>query len=316
MKHVSIHILFLFTFILGFSLHMQAKPGREFVASDIYKSWQPGDKLALLMVHFGSAYPEARIRVLDAMNTRAKNSFDKMEVREAYSSRLIIQRLAEQGILKDNPTDALRKLKEDGYTHVIIQSTSIIEGIEMEALRREAENMEPLFKDLRVGNPLLYDDSDYRDVINAIRNQKTKKLNDIGLLAAHGTYHASNSAYAMLGYMLQTEGCPDYLMGTIEGFPTINTVTQQIKASGKTNVTLIPFMFVLINNDKNEITQYWKKELEKTGLQVVIYPKGLGENPGIQDIILEHIHFSTQYKRLKIMEKKKQYAKSNKYKNK
>lgn len=190
MKYISIYIFFLFTFVFGFGLPVQAKPGREFVASDIYKCMQSGDKLALLMVHFGSAYPEARIRVLDVIN----------------------------------PTDALRKLKEEGYTHVIIQSTSIIEGVEMEALRNEAENMKHLFKDLRVGNPLLYDDSDYKSVIKAICNQETKKTDDIRLLAAHGTYHASNSAYAMLGYMFQIEGHPNYLTGTIEGFPTISTV--------------------------------------------------------------------------------------------
>ena len=31
----------------------------------------------------------------------------------------------------------------------------------MEAIRKEAEQRKGLFKDLRVGNPLLYDDTDY-----------------------------------------------------------------------------------------------------------------------------------------------------------
>ena len=35
----------------------------------------------------------------------------------------------------------------------------------MEAIRKEAEQRKGLFKDLRVGNPLLYDDTDYEAVM-------------------------------------------------------------------------------------------------------------------------------------------------------
>ena len=60
------------------------------------------------------------------------------------------------------------ELRDQGFTHVIIQPTIIIEGVEMEAIRKEAEQRKGLFKDLRVGNPLLYDDTDYEAVMKAV----------------------------------------------------------------------------------------------------------------------------------------------------
>lgn len=65
-------------------------------------------------------------------------------------------------------------------------------------------------------------------------------------MVAHGTYHASNSAYAKLGYMFQTKGMKDYYTGTREGFPTIEDVGEQMRQAGHKRVQLIPFMFVLI----------------------------------------------------------------------
>ena len=88
----------------------------------------------------------------------------------------------------------------------------------MEAIRKEAEQRKGLFKDLRVGNPLLYDDTDYEAVMKAVSSPSGVTKNGAKLLVAHGTYHASNSAYAKLGYMFQTKGMKDYYTGTREGF--------------------------------------------------------------------------------------------------
>lgn len=293
---------------LSFSVSLQAKPGKEYRASDLLKGMQAGDKLAILMVHFGSAYPEARTRVLDVMNQEVQKTFGSIEFREAYSARSIVNRLKKEGIRKYTPGEAMVQLEKEGYTHVIVQSTSLIEGVEMEGLRREMEPFENHFKDVRVGNPLLYDESDYRVVADVLANSPAAQKKGAKLLAAHGTYHASNSAYAMLGYLFQTEGMKDFFTGTREGFPTLETVITQLRKGKYKKVTLVPCMFVLINEEQNEVSRYWKNELEKKGFQCGIYPKGLGEYPEIRSLIIQHIHFSFRYKRISVLEKKKLYA--------
>lgn len=131
---------------------LQAKVGREFVASDIRESMQKGDKLAILMVHFGSAYPEAR-ESLERMNEQVRQAFPQVEVRQAYSARSIVNRVRRQGIWIEHTADALISLKKEGYTHVVVQPSIVIEGVEMEALRRDVELRKGLFKEIRIGNP-------------------------------------------------------------------------------------------------------------------------------------------------------------------
>lgn len=155
-------------FLLVISLVCRAHDGENFVASDLFASLQPGDKAALLMVHFGTTHDDTRALTIDAINQKAKEAFKDVELREAWTSRIVMRRLKARGVEKLNPIEALEKLKTDGYTHVLIQSTNIIEGIEMESLRKDVATMKSSFKEIRIGNPLLYTPEDYEAVIAAI----------------------------------------------------------------------------------------------------------------------------------------------------
>lgn len=303
-----IRSMFIYLLLSGIACSLGAKPGREFYASDIRESMEKGDKLAILMVHFGSAYPEARTQVLDVMNKRVKEAFPDVEVRQAYSARSVVSRLRAQGIWIQQPAEALVELRDQGFTHVIVQPTIIIEGVEMEAIRKEAEMRKGLFKDLRVGNPLLYDDTDYEAVMKAVSSPSGVAANGAKLLVAHGTYHASNSAYAKLSYMFQARGLKDYYAGTREGFPTIEDIGTLMRQAGHKQVQLIPFMFVLIRGTENTVADFWQKGLREQGFEVSIYPKALGENPGIRALFMDHIRFAMRYKRATIFERKRLYS--------
>ena len=64
---------------------------------------------ALLMVHFGTTYDETREKTIDAINEKAVKTFPQYRVCEAYTSRIVMKRLAERGIKKETPIDALLK---------------------------------------------------------------------------------------------------------------------------------------------------------------------------------------------------------------
>ena len=166
------YILSLFLLV---SLFCSAHEGGNFVASDMLAGMQPGDKAALLMVHFGTTYDDTRTKTIDAINAKAKEAFPQMEMREAYTSRIVMRRLKARGIEKPNPLEALLKLLGDGYTHVIVQSTNIIEGVEMESLRRDVASVARFFKEIRVGNPLLYSVEDAEAVVDILGAGKPEK---------------------------------------------------------------------------------------------------------------------------------------------
>lgn len=290
-----------------FSLTCYAHDGGNFVASDMLASMKPGDKAALLMVHFGTSFDETRALTIDAINAKATSTFSDLEVREAYTSRIVIRKLKERGVEKFNPLDALLKLRGDGFTHIIVQSTNIIEGIEMESLRRDVATVEPFFTEIRVGTPLIYSVEDCEALVAVLENRKPEK--GATVFVGHGTYTPANATYSQVDYMMKARGNKDFHVGTVEGYPTLETVLAQLKANKSKQVTLVPLMFVAGDHAQNDIAVDWKESLEATGLKVDVRMEGLGQIPEIQDLFIEHVRFSMHHKMVDIMKKKAHYAK-------
>lgn len=282
-----------------------AQEDSNYESIDMIASMKPGDKAALLMVHFGTTYDETRSKTIDAINEKARIKFENMEVREAYTSRIIIRRLKAKGIEKLNPSEALSKLRADGFTHVVVQSSNIIEGVEMEALRRDVAANELYFKDIRVGHPLLYRVEDYEKVVDILTADKS--TDKVILLVGHGTHTPSTSQYAMLEHMLKARGHDNYYVTTVEGYPTLEVTLSQIEKNGVRDIELRPFMFVAGDHAHNDISNDIKGELETRGYTVNVFLEGLGEIPAIQEIFMDQIDFTLKNKAVDIMTKKKQY---------
>jgi len=289
---------------------VRAQELSSFVDSPLSQSMEKGDKAALLMVHFGTTFDETRSRTIDAVNEKARMTFGQMEVRESYTSRIILRRLARKGIHKQTPLEAMMQLRAEGYTHLIVQSTNVIEGTEMESLRRDVESMERFFKEVRVGQPLLYQVDDALKVVDILtrRHPANVKKKEHVLFVGHGTGTPATALYSQLDYMLKDAGHANYHVGTIEGYPTFDTALRQMKAAKARKVTLVPLMFVAGDHAANDISKDWKENLEKEGLTVQLDIEGLGEVPEIQDIYIEHIQFLLSHRLRSVMEKKHIYA--------
>lgn len=270
------------------------------------------NKTALLMVHFGTTYDETRSKTIDAINAKAAQTFPELTLREAYTSRIVIRRLKERGIVRETPLDALLRLRADGFTHVIVQSTTLLEGAEMESLRREVASVEGFFEDIRVGAPLLYDVADCAKVAeilaarHADATDARKKAHVV--LVGHGTYTPATATYSQMDYLFSAQGNPLFHVATLEGYPTFETMLARLKAAGARRVTLVPLLFVAGDHVTNDIAVDWKQALEAEGLQVDCRLEGLGEIPEIQDIYLDHIRYSLHHAPVDILQKKKEYA--------
>lgn len=275
-------------------------------------SAQEHQKAALLMVHFGTTYDDTRAKTIDAINAKAAEAFPQLTLREAYTSRIVIRRLKARGIEKPTPLDALLQLRAEGFTHVIVQSTTLLEGAEMESLRRDVASVEGFFKEIRVGTPLLYDAADCRKVVDilAARHGAAADARQKAhvVLVGHGTYTPATATYSQMDYMFQVQGHPLFHVATIEGYPTFDTMLARLKAAKARRVTLVPLLFVAGDHASNDIAVDWKDALEAEGLQVDCRLEGLGEIPEIQDIYLDHIRFSLQNEPVDIMKKKQEYA--------
>ena len=248
-------------------------------------------KQALLMVHFGTTYNETRQKTIDAINEKVCTTFPQMAVREAWTSRIVMKRLNQRGVKKDTPTDALLRLRGEGYKTVKIQPTYIIDGIEMDRLRREVEQVRPFFDSIWVSTPLLYSVEDAQKVMDVLvkRHVASTKKREHVLFIGHGTEGPATALYSQLDYLLRATGHANYHVATVEGYPTQDTAVDQIKAMRGKKVTLGPLLFVAGDHASNDIAVEWKEALEKQGFSVEVKLEGLGEVPEIQQLYVEKI---------------------------
>jgi len=301
------------TVLLSLCLSMSAwAQGEETaVPADMLSSMSGQDKAAVLLVSFGTTHDDTRAVTIDALYEKVKQAYPQLTVARSFTSRIILRRLKARGLEFDTPIEAMLKLRAQGITHLVVQSTNIIEGVEMESLRRDADTMRAFFKEVRMGNPLLYSVEDAERVMEILaeRHPADAKQRSHVLFVGHGTEGPATAIYSQLDYMLRAAGHPNHHIGTIEGYPTFDNALAQIQAAKGKQVTLVPLMFVAGDHAKNDISVDWKEALEAAGLQVQLNIEGLGEVPEIQELFLEHLRFAVQHRTRDIMEKKADYSK-------
>lgn len=255
------------------------------------------DKKGMLVVSFGTSYADTRKVTLDAVQEMITDNFKEYEVRRAYTSNIITKKLKKRdNIIIDDPEEALKKMKEEGFTEVIVQPLHIIPGAEYTDLNDIVDKFaaDKSFDKLVLGRPVLYRTEDYKLAIEAVKTQ-LPELNEgqAVVFMGHGTPHPANSSYALLQYLLEEEGMGNVYVGTVEGTPDLNNVIRRLKKDNIKEVTLMPFMVVAGDHANNDMAgdedDSWKTILKSEGFKVNTYLHGLGENKGIQEIYMQHV---------------------------
>lgn len=262
----------------------------------------PTVKKAILVVSFGTTYADTRKVTTDAVEAKIKAAFPEYDVRHAFTSRIIIKKLAERdGRVVDTEKQALEKLKAEGYKEIVIQPLHVEAGDEYSKLMRVVDKYEKSFDKVSVGRPILYytgqegeKPDDYAIAIKALQDQLPKlgKNEAVGLMG-HGGVNPSNTAYAALQLKLQDAGLKNVFVFTVEGYPTYENMVTALKANKIKKITLMPFMLVAGDHAQNDMAgdekDSFKSQLTAAGFQVEAYIHGLGENKGIQDIYVQHV---------------------------
>ena len=299
MKHLTLLLLMLLTFT---SIHAQ----NEGIESDMFASMKGSDKAAVVAVHFGTTNEDARIQSIERFNMRLREAFKQYEFREAWTSRIVIKKMQEHDIVKQTPSQLLEELRQEGFTHILLQPSNIINGTEMDYLRLEVDKFRNMkaFKDIRIGDPLLSSVDDYYKAVEAeCAIYKDKKTTNV--LVCHGSAKDKNTQYTMLDYVFRDSNHDNWAVATIEGFPTQAILIKHLKANGVKKVNLIPFMFVAGDHVQKDIAEDWKKALESVGIKVAkVFTKGIGEYDSILDIYVKHAIQASKHRPYSSVEKK------------
>lgn len=253
-------------------------------------------KKAILVVSFGTSYHDTREAAIGAVEKRIAEAFPDYEVRRAFTSQMIIDKLAARdNLMIDNVRQAVERLIEDGFGTVVCQPTHVMNGYEYEKMVEMISPYRNRFGRLKLGNPLLTSIEDYEEVIKVLKEELpplTKK--EAAVLVGHGTEHFANAVYCELDYRMKDEGYGNLFVGTVEGYPSVDSVLKRLRENEEIEkVYLVPLMIVAGDHALHDITgngdDSWEKRLQDEGYEVQGVLKGLGEYRGVRDLFVKHV---------------------------
>ncbi len=253
-------------------------------------------KPVILTVSFGTSYNDSRDATIGAIETAIQDANPDKEVRRAFTSQIIIDKLKDRdGLFIDNVDEAFERLEADGVKELIVQPTHVMNGFEYDDLIEVVKAQADKFDSVKVGSPLLTSDDDYANVITAITDATSEYIDGetAVVFMGHGTEHASNATYAKLQGKINDAGFKDYYIGTVEAEPSIDDIVAAVKAGGYKRVVLEPLMVVAGDHANNDMAgdeeDSWKTILTNEGFEVVPLLRGLGEIEAVRDVYVEHV---------------------------
>lgn len=253
-------------------------------------------KQAIMVVSFGTSYNDSRDITIGAIEEAITKAFPDYEVRRAFTSQIIIDKLKERdGLEIDNVEEALDRAVADGVNVLVVQPTHLMDGYEYTDLADALEDYEDKFDKIVLGAPLLTDDGDFEAVAKAIA-EETASYDD-GETAicfmGHGTEAASNQVYPVMQEKLSALGYENYFIGTVEAEPGLEDVLAAVNGSGRyKKVVLAPLMVVAGDHANNDMAgdeeDSWKTQFMNENYEVECLLQGLGQYEAVQQVYVEH----------------------------
>ena len=250
----------------------------------------------ILVVSFGTTYADTRTKTISAIENAAAEAFPEWEIRRSFTSGMIRKRLKERdGILIDDPKEALERALRCGVRELTVQPTHLMGGIEYKKMAAVCDAYRGKFEHFSIGAPLLSSKEDLIGLIHAVTEELS--IPDDGSTAAvlmgHGTEDGANAVYAELQDIFRASGHKDYYIATVEGTPVLDDILPQLIGKQYKKVVLMPLMVVAGDHARNDLAgpeeDSWKSILEKEGYEVEAHLVGLGELGKVHAMYTEHI---------------------------
>ena len=268
-------------------------------------------KKAILIVSFGTTYPDTRQKNIAAITRQVRALYPDAVVEEAVSSTIVRNAMKKrEHIEAKSPTEALESMKKQGVTHVAVFPTHVIDGIENHRLKEAAKKYAGAFEQIAVADALLAKPQDYEDVAKALWESLKEEVGDFPLiLMGHGTEHAADASYAMMEQSLRAYAKHEIYIATVEGSITIKDVIARMKSGPQSRqngkVLLTPFMLVAGDHANNDMAggmqdgeqpdaDSFAGKLQAAGYRPECVIRGIGEYPAVREVYLTHLRQVTK----------------------
>ena len=249
---------------------------------------------AILVVSFGTSFHRTREKTIDRIEADIEAAYPDYQIYRAWTSKMIIAKLLRRdGVKVPTVAEAVEQMIADGITELIVQPTHVINGVENDLMKEDVLKRRDAFERVAFGDPLLTSQEDNVAVIRAVMEEFPDLKEDEALvLMGHGTTHYANAIYAALDYTFKDMGYSNVFLGTVEAYPSMQSLLRQVHSYQPKKVHLAPFMIVAGDHASNDMSgddpDSWKCQFEAEGFEVECHMKGLGEYPGIRALLVRH----------------------------
>ncbi len=240
-------------------------------------------KPAIVLVAFGTSVAQAR-KVFDHIDQQVRQHYPQHQLRWAFTSQFIIDKLKRQGIVTHNVDEVIEQLRQEGISQVAFQSLHIAPGQEYRSvLAADTSGLQVAY-----GDALLTTDQDIERVVEALREQI--EPTQATVVAAHGNdkYPQFNQRIEAFAARIEAE-YSHLVVASVEGSPGLEPL-QKIKQMQPPLVNFVPLMIVagdhILNDVLGEEEDSWKNIIAAP--QAMASPS-LGWNSKILDIYFDHL---------------------------
>ncbi|MDD2464249.1 MAG: sirohydrochlorin cobaltochelatase [Desulfobulbus sp.] len=281
---------------------------------------------AIVLAMFGTTV-ESALQDLLAIHTAVKKAYPQTRVSIAFTSnqirRIWHQRAADSVYLAQHPEipqeilhvqgilATIANLQDRGYVRQVVQPTHIAPAEEfhdlaayvraLSSIRTMKPRWQP-FQIIALGRPLLGTYSPKHPYADDIRitaealatDAELARQNNAALVyMGHGNHYFPSGGLYLEFAMRMRELYPDVLtlIGTVEGFPTLDEVVQSLRQHRVNRVMLKPFLIVAGDHAINDLVgtkdDSWQSILKDKGFEVLAEVKGLG--PQVAPIFVRHV---------------------------
>lgn len=248
-------------------------------------------KTAVLVSSFGTSYENARRNSLDRIfyDLKSAAGYDSdISFYQAYTSGMIIKKLASSGIHIDTVKEALDKIVDEGVERLIVVPTHILAGIEYKKLSEQVMEYESRFKQIKITKAVLEDAWDCVKLVGVLFRAYNIRSDKEYIFMGHGSESAANERYNQMNSVFENMGLKNVRVASVEAKPDIDDAIAALKlCKNEKPVVLSPLMVVAgdhVHNDMAGEKDSFASKLRDEGYTVEINMSGLGEYPEYRSI--------------------------------
>ncbi len=238
---------------------------------------------AIVLIAFGTSVEQAR-QVFDFIDKQARQRFPNHDLRWAFTSQFIIDKLKKQGIETFNVNEVISQLREEGHNRVVFQSLHVAPGQEYrKVLAADTSGLQVAY-----GKALLTSDEDIDRAVDALQEHIDPAQPTV--VVAHGNEKYPQFNQRIEAFAAKIEGAyPRLVVASVEGSPGLEPL-QKVKAMQPNQVNFVPLMIVagdhILNDVLGDAPDSWKNIIAAPQVQA---SSSLGWNKAILDIYFDHL---------------------------